>query len=189
MLSCALFFLLWGRGVDVLQTVVCVLLLKFCRLTWPASQKVAVDATSLLTLLYAPFLALVYFQAVGGSNLCPITNAVLELASCCSCRSLSMLNIDIVVCSFPVFVTGLSADEPSSAPALAGSVGVLFIKLHYSFQMANIVTLTGGRDSGSANGSQIRGPGHWQPTLRHWLVVNFILGNGYCLHHLNYIAS
>ena len=29
--------------------------------------------------------------------------------------------------------------------------------VHYSIQMANIVTLTGGRDSGSADGSRIRG--------------------------------
>ena len=29
--------------------------------------------------------------------------------------------------------------------------------MHYSIQMANIVMLTGGRDTGSANGSRIRG--------------------------------
>ena len=33
----------------------------------------------------------------------------------------------------------------------------LYLGVHYSIQMANIVTLTGGRDSGSANGSGIRG--------------------------------
>ncbi|XP_026108215.1 suppressor of tumorigenicity 7 protein homolog [Carassius auratus] len=36
----------------------------------------------------APFFVLVYFQALGGSNLCPTTNAVLELMSCCSYQSL-----------------------------------------------------------------------------------------------------
>ena len=34
-----------------------------------------------------------------------------------------MLIINLVVCSIAVFVTVLSADEPSSAPALAGSRG------------------------------------------------------------------
>ena len=40
-----------------------------------------------------------------------------------------MLIINLVVVSVPVFVTGLSADEPSSAPALAGSRGVFFLEL------------------------------------------------------------
>lgn len=74
-----------AKGVAVLQAVGFVLLLNFSQPTQRASQKVALSVSSQMALLQAPFLALVYFQALGESNLCPTTYAALELVYCCRC--------------------------------------------------------------------------------------------------------